>query len=150
MPMCGTHDTPKFSGKIAAHLLQYLEDINILGDSAQIMDEAKIKAAIRYVDLEEAEVWQTLPKSLGTDWDTFVAAVKDLYPGCKGADCYCHMDLQYLVQDYCAKAMHTQDDLGEYCRRFLKVSSLLILTKKLVESERNALLLNGFPKAIKE
>ncbi|KAF9224247.1 hypothetical protein BS17DRAFT_704310 [Gyrodon lividus] len=144
MPMHGTCNAPKFSGKIAAHLPQYLRDIDILSNSAQIMDKGKIKAAIRYMDLEEAEVWQTLPESSGANWDAFIAAVEDLYPGCEGAE------LQCLVQDYCAKAMHTQDDLGEYHRQFLKVLSLLILMKKLAESDHDTLFLNGFLKAIEE
>ncbi|KAF9231236.1 hypothetical protein BU15DRAFT_82661 [Melanogaster broomeanus] len=67
------------------------------------MDVDKIKATIRYADLDEAEAWLMLPEASGADWDAFVAVVKDLYPGCEGAGCYCHADLHYLVEEYCMK-----------------------------------------------
>ncbi|KIJ09796.1 hypothetical protein PAXINDRAFT_17130 [Paxillus involutus ATCC 200175] len=129
---------PKFDSKSPAHL----EDIEILAEAAQI------KAAIRYADLNEAEVWQTLTAASSGDWDAFVIAIKDLYPGCKGADHYCCADLQYLVQDYCAKAMHSQDELGEYCRKFMKISVPLIANNKLADTEQDAFSLDGFPRAI--
>ncbi|KIJ16182.1 hypothetical protein PAXINDRAFT_11223 [Paxillus involutus ATCC 200175] len=117
--------------------------------AAHINDEAaQIKAAIQYADLNEAEVWQTLTAVSGGDWDAFVVAVKDLYPGCEGADRYCRADLQYLVQDYRAKAMHSQDELGEYRRKFMKISAPLIANKKLADTERDAFFLDGFPRAI--
>ena len=60
------------------------------------------------------------------DWDAFVATIKKLYPRCKGANQYCHADIQYLVGDYHMKAMHNQDDLGEYTRKFTKFAAILI------------------------
>ncbi|KIJ15053.1 hypothetical protein PAXINDRAFT_12312, partial [Paxillus involutus ATCC 200175] len=149
MPLRGSRDTPKFDGRSPAHLLRFFEDIEILAEAAQINDEAaQIKAAIRYANLDEAEVWQTLTAASGGDWDAFVVAVKDLYPGCEGADHYCHADLQYLVQDYRAKAMRSQDELGEYRRKFMKISAPLIANKKLADTERDAFFLDGFPRAI--
>jgi hypothetical protein len=79
------------------------------------------------------------------DWVNFVAAVKDLYPGCEGDDWYCRADLQYLVQEYRTKPMQSQQDLGAYRCKFLKVASLLIATRKLSDTERDDLFLRGFP-----
>ena len=58
----------------------------------------KIKAAICYAALDEAEVWQTLPEATANpaDWAGFIAATKKLYPGCEGANWYCRADIQYL------------------------------------------------------
>ncbi|KIJ08234.1 hypothetical protein PAXINDRAFT_28163, partial [Paxillus involutus ATCC 200175] len=137
MPLRGSRDAPKFDGRSPAHLLRFFKDIEILAEAAQINDEAaQIKAAIRYADLDKAEVWQTLTAASGGDWDAFVVAVKDLYPGCEGADRYCRADLQYLVQDYRTKAMCSQDELGEYRRKFMKISMPLIANKKLADTER--------------
>ncbi|KIJ16505.1 hypothetical protein PAXINDRAFT_29123, partial [Paxillus involutus ATCC 200175] len=137
MPLRRSRDAPKFDGRSPAHLPRFFKDIEILAEAAQINDEAaQIKVAIRYTDLDEVEVWQTLTAASGGDWDAFVVAVKDLYPGCEGADRYCRADLQYLVQDYCAKAMRSQDELGEYRRKFMKISTLLIANKKLADTER--------------
>ncbi|KIN98397.1 hypothetical protein M404DRAFT_31404 [Pisolithus tinctorius Marx 270] len=118
--------------------------------SRALDDRGKIRAAIRYTDLEEAKVWQTLPEAApaANNWDAFVVAVKGLYPGCEGDNHYCHVDLQYLVEEYQSKPMRNQDDLGEYQWKFAKISALLIKTKKLAETEWDSMFLNGFPKAI--
>jgi hypothetical protein len=147
MPLRGILDAPRFDGKTAALLPHYLEDIELLGTSAGLADSGKIKAAIRYADLDEAEVWQTLPEASATilDWDCFITAVKDLYLGCEGDDHYCRADLQYLIQDHRSKPLRSQEDLGEYRCRFTKISSLLISTRNLSELERDNLFLKGFP-----
>ncbi|KIN98624.1 hypothetical protein M404DRAFT_31267, partial [Pisolithus tinctorius Marx 270] len=150
MLLHGTQNSPKFSGDSPAQLPCYLEDIDFLSTLAALDDCGKIKAAIRYADLEEAEVWQTLPETApaADDWDAFVVAVKGLYPGCEGDDCYCCADLQYLVEEYQSKPMRNQDDLGEYQQKFAKISALLIKTKKLAETEQDSMFLNGFLRAI--
>ena len=72
--------------------------------------------ALRYTVLDEAEVWQTLLEAtvVPADWDTFIAAVKTMYPGCEGTNRYSRGDIQYLVQDYQRRNMRNQDELGEY------------------------------------
>ncbi|KIO11983.1 hypothetical protein M404DRAFT_19797 [Pisolithus tinctorius Marx 270] len=144
MPLHGTQNSPKFSGDSPTQLPRYLGTLTALDDCG------KIKAAIHYADLEEAEVWQMLPEAVpvADNWDAFVVAVKGLYPGCKGDDRYCCADLQYLIEEYQSKPMWNQDDLREYQRKFAKISALLIKTKKLAETERESMFLNGFPRAI--
>ena len=116
MPLRGTPNTPKFDGKNAFELPCYLEDIDFLGNAVALMAPQKIKAAICYAILDDVEVWQTLLEvdANAADWGLFVIVVKGLYPGCEGTDRYCHVDIQYLVQDHTAKLMRNQDDLGEY------------------------------------
>jgi hypothetical protein len=130
MPLRGTQNAPKFDGKSSAQLPHYLEDIEFLGTSATLSEEEQICAAIRYADLDEAEVRQTLPKTTAVpaNWVNFMAVVKDLYSGCEGDDQYFRADHQYLVQEYRTKPMQSQQDLSEYRRKFLKVASLLIAT----------------------
>ena len=84
------------------------------------------------------------------DWEVFIKAVKKMYLGCKGTNCYCHADIQYLVQEYHGKQMHNQDNLGEYTKTFHKISAVLIANKKLVEMEHDMLYLNGFPSALQQ
>ena len=116
MPLRGTQNAPKFDGKTPALLPCFLEDVDILSTVAGIMDLEKIRAAIRYADLEEAEGWELLDEVTANplDWVNFTWAVKKLYPGCEGANQYCRADIQYLVQEFWAKPMCTLEDLGEY------------------------------------
>ncbi|KIK83810.1 hypothetical protein PAXRUDRAFT_153018 [Paxillus rubicundulus Ve08.2h10] len=150
MPLCRSRDAPKPDVKTLAHLLHFFEDIEILIKAAQISEEAQVKVAIRYADLDKAEVWLTLMATSGGNWDAFMVAIKDLYPRCEGANWHCcDADLQYLIQDYRSKLMHSQDNLGEYYHRwFLKISTPLIANKKLADTERDTFFLDGFPRVV--
>ena len=152
MPLRGTPNAPKFSRKKPSELPRYLEDIDLLEDAAVLDEAQKIKAAICYAALDEAEVWQMLPEATANlaDWAGFIAATKKLYPGCEGANRYCCADIQYLVGDYCTKAMRSQDDLGEYTRKFTKFAAILIANRKLSETERDIMFLAGFPMPLQD
>ena len=69
MLLRGTPNAPKFDGKMLSQLPRYLEDIDLLGDQAGLDQEKKIKAALRYADLEEAELWETLPEATNNPAD---------------------------------------------------------------------------------
>ena len=152
IPLCGTPNAPKFNGKTPSEHLRYQEDIELLGNAAIITIEQKIKAALRYAVLDEAEVWQTLPEATAVpaDWDAFVTAVKQMYPGCEATDRYSRGDVQYLVQDYQRRNMHNQDELGEYTRAFRKISAVLLANGKLADTERNILYLDRFPRVLQQ
>ena len=107
MPLRGTQNAPKFNGKTLAVLPRFLEDVDLLGTAAGINDAKKICYAMRYVDLDEAEVWQMVDAASTTNpvWNDFVDQVKELYLGCEGTNCFCHMDLHHMVQDYCKAFM---------------------------------------------
>ncbi|KIK78203.1 hypothetical protein PAXRUDRAFT_17009 [Paxillus rubicundulus Ve08.2h10] len=133
MPLRGAKDAPKFLGKVTAELLRFLEDVSILADQAQLDDAGKICAAIRYAALDKAELWETLDSAAAVPAVRvdFVTAVKQLYPGCEGADRYYRSDLHNLVQEYRVKPMKNREELGEYHRKFQKVAAHLISTAKL-------------------
>ncbi|KIJ09275.1 hypothetical protein PAXINDRAFT_17626 [Paxillus involutus ATCC 200175] len=137
-------------GKIIAELPRFLEDVGILTDQAQLDHTGKIRAAIRYAALDEAELWETLESATAVpaDWANFVTAVKQLYPGCEGADRYYRSDLHNLVQEYRVKPMKNREELGEYHRKFQKVAAHLLSTDKLSVNERDLLFLDGLPHAL--
>ena len=147
MPLRSTQNALKFDGKTLALLPRFLEDLNILGTVASIMDLEKICAAIRYADLKEAEGWELLDEVTANppDWANFAWAVKKLHPGCEGANRYCRADIQYLVQEFQAKLMHTLEDLSEYQCKFLKIAQILINGHKLSDLDRDTLFLSSLP-----
>ena len=91
MPLRSTQNAPKFDGKTPALLLHFLEDVDILSTAAGITNLEKIRATIRYADLEEGEGWELLDEVAANppDWANFAWAVKKLYPSCEGANRYC-------------------------------------------------------------
>ena len=124
----------------------YLKDIDFLCTTAGLDEAQKIKAALCYAILDEVEIWEMLAEANAApvDWDKFIDAVKKMYPGCEGTNQYCCADLQYLVQDYHGKVLHSQDELGEYTQTFYKVSAILIADWKLADMEWDVLYLIGF------
>ena len=131
MLLRGTQNALKFDEKTPALLSCFLEDVDILSTVANITDLEKIRAAIRYADLKEAEDWELLDEVAANppDWANFAWAVKKLYPGCEGTNRYCWADIQYLVQEFWAKPMCTLEDLTEYWRKFLKIAHILIMAE---------------------
>ena len=95
MLLCGIFNAPKFYGKTPSKLPSYLEDIKLLGDTTNLDNTRKIKAACQYVVLNEAEVWQMLPEVITVpgDWDDLVNAVKKIYSRCKGINHYYHANI---------------------------------------------------------
>ena len=103
----------------------------------------RIKSAIRYAPPEESETWTMLEEAKGKDWDKFVSAVKTLYPGCEGDRRFTRTDLENLCAEQARTPMRSQEDLGQYYRKFFKISRHLIQKKKLAELERDRLFLDG-------
>ena len=114
-----------------------------MATAAGINDAEKIHYAMWYVDLNEAEVWQTVSAASTAipDWDDFIDQVKELYLGCEESNHFCHVDLHYLVQNSWMASMCSQEDLGKYRCKFTKISSHLVDTGKLSETEQNNLFL---------
>jgi hypothetical protein len=65
-----------------------------------------------------------LEEAKGKDWDKFVSAVKTLYPGCEGDRRFTCMDLENLCAEQARTPMRSQEDLGQYYRKFFKIKAL--------------------------
>ncbi|KAG2065755.1 hypothetical protein BDR04DRAFT_1031960 [Suillus decipiens] len=143
MLLRGTDTAPKFDGMLV-RLIPFLEDIDAIADHAMLTDEQWIKAALRYVPIEEAETWEMLDEAALPDWKKFIAAVKLLYPGCEGDHCFTHTDLENLCAEQVHVPMTSQEELGQYYHKFFKISRHLIVKKKLTDLEHDRLFLDGF------
>src|ERR1700710_1104676 len=148
MPLRGTPNAPKFDGS-ARELLRYFDDIKQLTDAAGLHGQDRSDAALRYVPRDNSETWEMLPETIAGDFDVFVDAIKPLYPGCERDAQYARSDLDFVVADQARKTMRSQTDLGLYYRNFLRVSLFLIKKKRLAESDRDRLFLEGFPEDMK-
>jgi len=79
----------------------------------------------------------------------FKMLIMSIYPGCDSASAYTQSDLDFVVSEQKGKAMMSQADLGVYYRDFLCISNILLEKKRLAESDRDRLFLDGFPEPIK-
>ncbi|OJA09874.1 hypothetical protein AZE42_12333, partial [Rhizopogon vesiculosus] len=78
MLLCNTPTAPKFDST-PRDLVRYFEDVSELLNAANITDEGKrIKAALRYIHRDDAEMWETLDEATvpSPNYENFVKAVK--------------------------------------------------------------------------
>jgi hypothetical protein len=142
MPLQGTPTAPKFDGN-PRELIRYFEDVEQLADAAALKDVQQIKATLRYIHRDNAETWETLPEVKAGDFGKFCEAVKELYPGCKEDKSYMRDDLKNLVANQAKKTMHSQDDVGDYLRKFRRISTYLISNNHLADPDRDRMFLEG-------
>jgi len=146
MPLRGTDAAPKFDGTPAC-LILFFEDIEQLVDYAALDHEQCIKCAIQYAPIDEAEVWVLEPEEKGKDWDKFIAVIKAMYPGCEGDHCYTRADLENLCAEQACIPMRSEEELGQYYRKFNKISKHLINTRKLADLEQGRFFFEGIHSA---
>ncbi|KAG2071182.1 hypothetical protein BDR04DRAFT_948255, partial [Suillus decipiens] len=139
----GMDAAPKFDGTPAC-LILFLEDVDAIANHAMLTDEQWIKAALRYAPIKEAETWEMLEEATLPSWKKFVAAVKLLYPGCKGNCHFTCTDLENLCAEQVHVPMTLQEELGQYYCKFFEISRHLIMKKKLAKLEWDHLFLDGF------
>jgi hypothetical protein len=142
MPLRGTDAAPKFDGN-PRELIRYFDDVEQLADAAGLNDAQRIKATLRYIHRDDAETWETLSEVKAGDFGKFCEAVKELYPGCKEDKSYMRDDLRRLVADQATKTMHSQDDVGDYLRKFRRISTYLISNNRLADPDRDRMFLEG-------
>jgi hypothetical protein len=146
MPLRGTDAAPKFDGTPAC-FIPFFEDVEQLADYAALDHEQRIKCAIRYAPIDEAEVWALEPEVKGKDWDKFIAVIKAMYPGCEGDRRYTRTDLENLCVEQVCIPMRSKEELRQYYRKFNKISKHLINTKKLADLEQGRFFFEGIHSA---
>jgi hypothetical protein len=142
MPLRGTNTVPKFDG-MPAHLIPFFEDVEQLVDCAALDHKQRIKCAIQYTPIDEAEVWVLKPEAKGKDLDKFIAVIKAMYPGCEGDCRYTRADLENLCAEKVCIPMRSKEELGQYYHKFNKISKHLINMKKLVDLEQGRFFFEG-------
>ena len=142
IPFPGTPNAPKFDGSAPKLIRRFLQDIELLGSIAHLSDKDRIRATIRYADYTESKPWEHLPEATAVlpRWTSFADAVISLYPGSEIAHRYSRADLQNFIQD-----LRTIEDLGAFCRSFIKYSAPLIAARRISDHDRDSLFANAFP-----
>lgn len=102
--------------------------------------------AIQCVDVDTAELWQTLDAYSNHDipFNEFRAAVCRLYPGADNDRKWTMAKLEKLVADRKTLGILTQGDLCEYHRAFKATSTYLVSKKRLSEAEQLQAFTRGF------
>src|SRR5271154_2672466 len=83
MPTCGHSSTPKFTADQPRELQCYFQELEILLDSARIVNPQIMKKhACRYLDIDSAELWELIAEyAAPLTFVEFKRAIFKLYPG---------------------------------------------------------------------
>jgi gag-polyprotein putative aspartyl protease len=148
MPARGHATAPKFDPKQPRELRRYFEELELLFATANITgDDAKKKQARRYLDIDSAELWQTLPEfDHQHTYIQFTEAVYKLYPGSEDERKWSIADMDKLVTEQHQSGITDASALGIYHRGFLTITQFLRAKSRLSEAEQSRAFVRGFQK----
>ena len=93
MPARGDRSAPQFDPQQPRELRRYFADLDFAFGRAE-----KKKHACRYVDVDTADLWESISKFAGAaTYDEFIKAVHALYPGSEEERKWSVADMHKLV-----------------------------------------------------
>lgn len=144
MPLRGSAKAPKFSGK-AQDLVDYLHIIQFLCQGAGCRREREwVKWACWYLDRETATLWKAIADEEANDWNAFVTSLVAMYPGASRLErTFVKQDLRDLVEAQVRKDIETEEDLGEYYRKYTEIARYLVERRKITSDDFDSHFLEG-------
>ena len=147
LPARKERSAPTFDETRPEGLQRYFNDLQILLDGKGVTDDKTHKeAAVRYVEVETEELWTTTNawKDQTKTFAEFKDEIFKLYPGASKDRTYTIQDLDLVTGHYARTGILTSLHLGEYYRKFLRISRYLIEKGKLSDQEQSWSFFRGF------
>ena len=146
MPSRGQSQAPKFMPDQPRELRRYFKELNYLFTDAKVTySEEKKVHACRYLDVDSAELWESLPEfKAGKTYQDFTKAVYDLYPGSEDERKWTVAAMDKLVSDRLQLGIRSLDDLGKYYRAFRTITQFLREKARISEAEQSRAFARGF------
>ena len=117
MPARGDRGAPQFNPDKPRELRRYFADLEFHFTRSAITDEAEKKGhATRLLDIDSAELWESLPSytDVAIDYNGFKAAVYKLYPGSEEDRKWMIADMDKLIGERSRIGVLSLADLGDY------------------------------------
>ncbi|KZT55072.1 hypothetical protein CALCODRAFT_546638, partial [Calocera cornea HHB12733] len=117
MPLRSSRNAPVLESARPEHIVRFLEDVQQLCEGHEVSPEKWVNYSLKYVDIDVAQVWESLPesKAVPTDFAAFRKAVLRLYPGSTNdTRRYTKTDLERIVSKSAAIPMESRAQFGEY------------------------------------
>ena len=151
MPARGDRSAPTFDPAKPRELKRFFVDLEYHFKAIPTLsDTEKKEHATRYVSIEVADIWETLPEfSNGNKtFDDFKKAVQGLYPAADEDYKYTLADMDILIGNRQRIGIHSLADLADYHAQFLAITKFLISKQRLSEIEQKRAYVRGFPPSI--
>jgi len=146
MPARGDRNAPKFDPTKPRELRAYFSDVEFhLARAGFTTSDVKKEYSRRYLDLDTADLWETLPEYSGTaTYDEYKIAILEIYPGSEIDRKWNVEDLKSLTEETVRAGIRTLGEFGEYHRHFLNISGFLSANGDLGNKERSRVFIQGF------
>ena len=147
MPGIGHATAPRFDPEHPRALRRFFSvlDRSLARSDIIDVDEKKFYACL-YLDIDSADLWESLPEYSDSDnWDAFKIAIFKLYPGAEDERKFSIADMDKLVKDTAQSGLKTDKAYGEYNRAFLSITNFLLAKNRLAQSEQSRAFVRGFP-----
>ena len=150
MPMPSSRDAPRFRSDPVG-FEAFFDDVAELASRCGLGQRDAIDWACRYAR-KEAEAWKqlTVYEEDDTTLEMFRAAVRADYPPLTSDRRYTSRDLDRLIDRTDRLRDLSQDELGEYYRKFKRISSYLVAHGRLWEKECGKEYLRGMPRPLRQ
>jgi hypothetical protein len=152
MPARGQSTAPKFNPSQPRELRRYFAELDTLFLTCNIDDHAEKKMyACRYLDIDSAELWETLPEYADAHtYGEFVTAVYLLYPGSEEDRKWSITDMDKLIGEQLRLGILNATDLGVYYRSFYAITQFLISQNRLSTAEQSRAFVRGFQSDLRQ
>ncbi|CAK5282582.1 unnamed protein product [Mycena citricolor] len=146
MPARGDRNAPVFDSSKPHELRRYFLDLEFLLARSAVTDAAQMKGhAVRFLSVEDQEIWEGLPSfsDANKSYHDFKLDALSLYAGNDTDRRFSLDDLDMLVGQTSRMGIHTKDDLTQFYRRFLHITTFLISKQRLSVAEQSRFFLRA-------
>jgi len=116
MPARSDHNVPKFNPTKPRELHAYFSDVEFhLARAGFTTSNVKKEYSRRYLNLDTANLWETLPEYSGTaTYDEYKITILEIYPGSEIDRKWNIEDLKSLTEETVRVRICTLGEFGEY------------------------------------
>src|SRR6267142_114537 len=144
MPGPRSVNMPGFSKDGTVAFPDFLHEYEALARANGLTNLQKVESIVRYVSLELRRFWRSLDGFDPPLWNTFHAALVDMYPDTSAATRVTKRNLRELIRKSREYRMRDEEDVMRYYRQFLKLTNPLRTTGSLSDESRNTKFFKGF------
>lgn len=152
MPLSHSSKAPRFTSDQSG-FDDFFDAVSELAKRANLSEKDKIEWANRYAGAE-SDSWKTLPcldpsRPTAATFSEFKDEVLKCYPHLSTDRRFTNHDLTRLMEKTQDYRDMSRNDLGEYYRKFMTVTTYLIAKGRFSTREKSAAYLQGFPQPVR-
>jgi hypothetical protein len=146
MPAHGQATALRFDPPQPHELQRYFSDLDILFAASHVTEAAEKKTHVcRYIDIDTADLWVSLPKHNTTStYKVFRTAIYKLYPRSEEEHKWSISDMDKLIGEQLCFGIFSTHKLVVYYCTFYNITRFLIIKNCISEAKQSRAFICGF------